>query len=114
MPFATIGSAIWGVLKKTPDWLIWLIIGLLFWKWTDWSAERRGMRKAEDKFDDMQAAEQGHVDDALNTIQSENQANAESADEAVRDLPRRRHTDELRQSDADLGQVVLGADRDSR
>lgn len=51
MNFATIGASIWGVLKKTPDWLIWLAVGLLFWKWTDWSAERRGAQKAEEKFD---------------------------------------------------------------
>lgn len=49
MPLASIGTAIWGFLKKIPDWVIWLVVAIVFLKFVDMRAERRGRIKAEDK-----------------------------------------------------------------
>lgn len=51
MNLAGIGGAIWGFAKKIPDWAWWLLLGILFWKWTEISSYRRGANDTNAKRD---------------------------------------------------------------
>lgn len=95
MNFATIGASIWGVLKKTPDWLIWLAVGLLFWKWTDWSAERRGQDNAKVDEQKRDGEEQARINEARAEQAQENTDAAQRADDTADSVPWVRARDEL-------------------
>jgi hypothetical protein len=56
MTFAAIGSGIFSFLKRIPDWVFWAIGVLLFLKFVDVRAERRGQQKEAAKRD-REAAE---------------------------------------------------------
>ena len=56
MNFAAIGSSIFGFLKRIPDWVIWALGVIIFLKFVDMNAERRG-RKEEGAKRDKEAAE---------------------------------------------------------
>jgi hypothetical protein len=51
MNIAAIGTGIWSFLKRIPDWVLWTIAALVFLKFVDINAERRGRRKEADKRD---------------------------------------------------------------
>ncbi|MEY4202014.1 MAG: hypothetical protein RLZZ265_3754 [Verrucomicrobiota bacterium] len=51
MNIAAIGTGLWGFVKRIPDWVLWTIAALLFLKFVDINAERRGRRKEADKRD---------------------------------------------------------------
>ncbi len=66
MPLASIGSAIWGFLKRIPDWVIWVVAALIFLKFVDMNAERRGRQKEADKRDKEAAAVESEVISNIN------------------------------------------------
>lgn len=66
MPLASIGSAIWGFLKRIPDWVLWLLAALIFLKFVDMNAERRGRQKEADKRDKEAAAVESEVISNIN------------------------------------------------
>lgn len=54
--------------------------------------------------------EQARVDAERRAINQENEDASQAADQAVRDLPRYRHTEQLRNSDSGVSEIVLGPD----
>lgn len=51
MPFASFGAAVWGFLKRIPDWVFWALGVILFLKFVDMRAEQRGRREEGAKRD---------------------------------------------------------------
>jgi type III secretory pathway component EscV len=56
MNLAAIGTSVFGFLKRIPDWVLWVLAAVVFLKFVDMNAERRGRKKAEAKAD-KEAAE---------------------------------------------------------
>lgn len=77
MPFAAIGSAIWGFLKRIPDWVIWLLAAIIFLKFVDMRAEKRGRDKAKEAFDKEAAEAEAQV---ISNIQETTDAVIHEAD----------------------------------
>ena len=61
MPLASIGTAIWGLLKKLPPWVWWFVLLIVFWKWTDMSAYTRGKKDTNAKRDKESAQVESEV-----------------------------------------------------
>ena len=72
---ASIGSAVWGFIKRLPDWVMWLAAGLLLLKFVDMRAEGRGRK------DEKQKAEIKTIE-TVNEIQRESVNDADKAIEA--------------------------------
>jgi hypothetical protein len=73
MNLAAIGTGIFGFLKRIPDWVIWALGVIIFLKFVDMNAERRGREKQK----------QAGREDALkvdNTILENSDAQASQAD----------------------------------
>lgn len=61
MPLASIGAAIWSFVKKLPQWVWWVVILVIFWKWTDMSAYGRGKKDTNTKRDKESAEVESQV-----------------------------------------------------
>jgi adenylate kinase len=110
MTLATIGTGIWSFLKRIPDWVLWTIAALVFLKFVDINAERRGRRKEAEKREREALEEMGRVNEAREQANTENHNAADRADEAVRTMPRHL-PDELRDEAPDIADIVLGPRR---
>lgn len=107
MTFAAIGSAIWGGLKKLPDWVWWLVLVIATGFAIDLRARWDEQAKMKAKQRERDLNEMGRVNDARQKATEENINAAERADEAVRDMPRYL-PDELREQEPDVAAIVLG------
>jgi hypothetical protein len=56
MNLASIGASIWTGIQKIPALVWWLVLGLLFFKWVEFSSLSRG-KKEEGEKRDKEAAE---------------------------------------------------------
>lgn len=87
MNLAAIGSSIFGFLKRIPDWVIWALGVIIFLKFVDMNAERRGREKQRDETKLKQAQVKVAINERATEIINEEQANANSAIEARDDSP---------------------------
>jgi hypothetical protein len=107
MNIAAIGTGIWSFLKRIPEWVLWVIAALLFLKFVDINAERRGRRKESDKQEVETAKERERV---LATAREEveNVEDAKDAALAAPDsLPEFSSADELRAQAPAVAKVIL-------
>ncbi len=101
-------AAIWEFLKKIPGWA-WLVLAGALVGFTYVQSEKaRVRRETNEKNERESLKEQARVSETRREITQENQDAVVRADEAVADLPRYRHTDELRNTDEALAAIVLG------
>ena len=102
----------WGGLPKwAQDALKWIGIGLVVFiagKAVAESLKAEGARAQREKNEREALKEQARVDATRREINTENQDAAQRAEDAVRELPHYRHTDELRNADEALAAIVLG------
>ena len=87
MNLAAIGSSIFGFLKRIPDWVLWVIAAVVFLKFVDINAERRGREKQRDETKLKQAQVKVAINERATEIINEEQANATSAIEARDNSP---------------------------
>ena len=107
MPLAMIGSTLWEWIKRIPEWVLWVIAALLFLKFVDINAERRGRRKESDKQEVETAKERERV---LATAREEveNVQDAKDAALAAPDtLPEFSSADELRAQAPAVAKIIL-------
>ena len=107
--------AFWAALPKWAQDLL-KIIGIAFvvvitGKAIAEALKAEGARNQREKNERQRLEEQARVDQTRREITQENENARNEADEAVRDLPQYRATDELRQSDPAAARVVLGPDQ---
>ena len=107
MPFLT---KAWGWFTNNPiaQIITAFVLALIGWEVVKRNIQETGRIKERERIAAAQAEEQRRVEAMRRTINLENENAAQRADQAVRDLPHYRHTDELRNNDPDLATVVLG------
>lgn len=74
------------------------------------AVREEGARRQREKNERAVLEEQARVDAERRAINQENEDASQAADQAVRDLPRYRHTEQLRNSDSGVSEIVLGPD----
>lgn len=79
MNLAAIGSAVWGFLKRIPDWVLWAIGAILFLKFVDMNAERRGREKQKQAEQVKQAQIKAAVTERTSEIVAEERTHADEA-----------------------------------
>ena len=89
MPFASIGATLLGWAKKVPDIVWWIVIGVIFWKWTEISSYRRGANDTNAKRDKEAAEVESEVVSQIteNSNALQREADAVRSHSAVRELP---------------------------
>lgn len=113
MPFLA-GAWTWFTNNKWAQYLAVFALAFLGMKRWEYNIRKGVERQEREKFDRMQLEEQAQMEKTHVKLNQENARHAEDADQAVRDMPRYRATDELRRSDPGLGEIVLGSsDRSS-
>lgn len=95
MTFAAIGSAIWGVIKKLPDWAWYVLLAIAAGVFIDMRA--RGQQHAKDKADEQKrdGEEQARIDEVRRNQAQENTDAAQRADDTADSVPWVRARDEL-------------------
>lgn len=79
MNIAAIGTGIWGFLKRIPDWVLWALAAIIFLKFVDINAERRGREKQRDETKVKQAQTKAAVTERATEIISEERTHADEA-----------------------------------
>ncbi len=98
----------WWTGNPVVRWITYIALALIGWEVVKRHLKEAG-RDAERKAIAIKQAEEARRVEAMRrTINQENENAAQRADEAVRNLPQYRHTDELRNADEALAAIVLG------
>ena len=79
MNLAMIGSTLWGWIKRIPDWVLWAIGVILFLKFVDMNAERRGREKQKQSDQVKQAEIKAAVTERTSEIITEERTHADAA-----------------------------------
>lgn len=79
MSLAMIGSTLWGWIKRIPDWVLWAVGVILFLKFVDMNAERRGREKQKQSDQVKQAEIKAAVTERTSEIISEERNHADQA-----------------------------------
>ena len=87
MTLAAIGTGIFGFLKRIPDWVIWALGVIIFLKFVDMNAERRGREKQRDETKLKQAQTKAAVNERATAIINEERSHADEAIDARDNSP---------------------------
>lgn len=88
-------AAVWAFLKKIP-YQVWLVLGGIALGWAFVEAQKaEAVRRNNEKNERERLEEQGRMDEARRQQSTENQANAQRADETADSVPWVRARDEL-------------------
>lgn len=107
MPFL---SKAWGWFTNNPvaQIITAFVLAFIGWEVVKRNIQETGRIKERERMAVAQAEEARRVEAMRRTINQENENAAQRADEAVRNLPGYRHTEQLRNDDPDLATIVLG------
>lgn len=79
-PIPSFLNPVGNFLKRIPDWVMWVVAAVVFWKFVDMTAEGRGRKKAEARAEtDKAEAELATVE----TIRTIERTEHDRADQAV-------------------------------
>jgi hypothetical protein len=107
-------AALWTRIKAIPDWLIALVLTLLFLKVVDYRAVQRTRREMLERQRTREAEAQAGNERAVREVSDELHTRRTEADAARAGAPVGRGPDELRESDPSLHDLVFGTDPGSR
>jgi type VI protein secretion system component VasK len=93
MNLASIGASIWTGVKKVPDIVWWLLIGIVFFKWVEMSSISRGKKEERAAIAKKQAEVKAAVTERVTEIVSEERSSADAAIEARDNGPSFPHSD---------------------
>lgn len=98
----------WWTGNPIVRWITYIALALIGWEVVKRHLKEAGRDAERKAIAIKQAEEQRRVDQTRREISEENQDAIRRADEAVRDLPGYRATDELRNNDPGNAAIVLG------
>jgi hypothetical protein len=104
-------AVLWTRIKAIPDWLVALVLTLLFLKWVDYRAVQRTRREMFERQRREEAEARARDERTAREVTDDLQTRRTEAAEARDAAPRGLTADELRKSDPDLAGIVFGPDR---
>lgn len=106
-------SLLWSRIKAIPDWLIALVLTLIFLKVVDYRAVQRTRREMFERQSRERAEEQARMERAVKEVAQDGNDRTQRAVEARDSAPVGRSAEQLRHEDPELADLVFRSDRGS-